>query len=89
LPIYDYRCHKCGQRFTQFSRTMSSSAESEAPPCPECGSADTERVVSPFAVHGPSGADPQEVAAQHAESERAASITPREQINKWRSGSDS
>jgi putative FmdB family regulatory protein len=89
LPIYDYRCHHCGQRFTQFSRTMSSSDEAEAPPCPECGSADTERVLSPFAVHGPSGADPQEVAAQRAEGERAASITPREQIKKWRSGSNS
>ena len=87
MPIYEFKCRACGYRFSEFFRTMHSSDESIAPPCPRCHSTDTVRVVSSFAVHGPSQPDPQEVAAQKAYEERLASITPKEMIDKWRSSS--
>ena len=46
----------------------------------------TMRVVSSFAVQGPSQTDPQEAAAQKAHDTRMASITPKSQIEKWRGG---
>ena len=84
MPIYEFRCNHCGQRFSEFFRSMSSAAEGVKPPCPHCASEDTVRVVSSFAVHGPAGPDPGEVAAERKAAEREASITPREQIDKWR-----
>ncbi|MBC7237212.1 MAG: zinc ribbon domain-containing protein [Chloroflexi bacterium] len=85
MPIYEYRCNGCGHRFAYFSRTMSSSAEAAPVACPHCQSNDTKRLVSSFAVQGPSGPDAAEIAAEKAQAERLASITPREQIEKWRS----
>ena len=72
MPIYEFKCRACGYRFSEFFRTMHSSDEGIAPPCPRCHSTDTVRVVSSFAVHGPSQPDPQEVAAQKAYEERLA-----------------
>jgi putative FmdB family regulatory protein len=43
MPLYDFRCRACEARFE--SRTRSD----ELAECPECGSADTERLLSQFA----------------------------------------
>jgi putative FmdB family regulatory protein len=85
MPIYEFRCSECGCSFTELYRKMTSSEEGSTPACPECGSADTARAVTSFAVHGPSGPDAQEVAAEKAQQQKLASITPKEQIDKWRS----
>ena len=46
MPIYDYRCDGCGERFEELV-----SASSERPPsCPSCGSPDVTRLYSPFAT---------------------------------------
>lgn len=42
MPIYEYRCTKCEERFEEFL----SSSTNPAPPCPKCGAADVERLLS-------------------------------------------
>ncbi len=46
MPIYEYRCEKCEERFEEYL----SSSTKPAPPCPKCGSTDVVRLVSPFAT---------------------------------------
>lgn len=83
MPIYAYECTACGERFERLRR-MASAAEDSPPPCPACDSAETRRVVSGFAVHGPAGPDHQEVAAQRAQDQRMASVTSKDTIDKLR-----
>lgn len=49
VPIYEYQCVKCGERFEKLLRSMNSSETIE---CPKCGSKKTERAMSSFAVGG-------------------------------------
>ena len=88
MPIYEFECNDCGHIFSKLYRKVQGSDEGTPPPCPECKSHNTRRTVTSFAVHGPSQPDPQEIAAQQEEAERRASITPKSQIEKWRSGED-
>ena len=85
MPIYEFKCAACGQVFDKLYRQMSSAGEAACPPCPACGSADTARLVSRFAVQGPPGVDAGQVAAEAAQANREASVTSKEQITKWRS----
>ena len=50
MPIYEYRCGSCAERFEELVRKLD-----ETPPCPDCGSADVERLLSTFAGVGASG----------------------------------
>ena len=45
MPIYEYRCCTCGRQFEAVILPKSDPAS-----CPECGSADLERLISQFAV---------------------------------------
>ncbi len=83
MPIYEYQCAACGERFERL-RPMSSATEDSPPACPVCDSAETRRVVSGFAVHGHAGPDHQEIAAQRAQDRRTASITSRDTIDRLR-----
>ncbi|MGI6375569.1 MAG: FmdB family zinc ribbon protein [Anaerolineae bacterium] len=85
MPVYEFRCADCGKTFDKLYRRMISGDSGETPPCPACGSASTSRLVSSFAVHGPAGVDVGQVAAETAQANREASITPKDQINRWRS----
>jgi putative FmdB family regulatory protein len=40
MPIYEYLCGKCGQRFEALVR------RGVTPPCERCGAADPERLLS-------------------------------------------
>jgi putative FmdB family regulatory protein len=42
VPLYDFRCRACGVTFEQHVPAGS------APPCPECGAPDPERVITGF-----------------------------------------
>lgn len=53
MPLYEYKCQKCGARFEAITRIT----EADATECPDCG-APAERLVSSFAV---GGAAPQKV----------------------------
>jgi putative FmdB family regulatory protein len=43
VPLYDFSCRSCDARFE------AQVPYGELPPCPECGAADTERRLTPFA----------------------------------------
>lgn len=45
MPIYDYRCNRCGKRSSFFLRTFEVSSLA----CPFCGAADLLRLVTSFA----------------------------------------
>ncbi|HEY2954327.1 MAG TPA: zinc ribbon domain-containing protein [Candidatus Eisenbacteria bacterium] len=48
MPIFEYRCASCGERF----ETLQSRRDEAAPGCPRCGAARAERLLSSFAVLG-------------------------------------
>jgi putative FmdB family regulatory protein len=54
MPIYEYTCGSCKNKFEHLARSMSSEAKVK---CPECGSPETARSLSVFAVSsaGPKG----------------------------------
>ncbi|TMD08350.1 MAG: zinc ribbon domain-containing protein [Chloroflexi bacterium] len=53
MPIYEYRCGKCGKRSSALLPRFSA----PDPPCPHCGSKDVERLVSTFATVRSEGDD--------------------------------
>lgn len=40
MPLYDFKCRKCGHRFDQLVKL------DESPDCPACGAARAERIPS-------------------------------------------
>ena len=51
MPFYEYKCRKCE---AEFEELVPVDAE-EAPPCPECGSTDVEKLMSLFGGGGSKG----------------------------------
>lgn len=51
MPIFEYHCRECG---TKFERIVSSGKDVAS--CKQCGSERVDRLLSVFAVVGPSGA---------------------------------
>ncbi|PKN64939.1 MAG: hypothetical protein CVU57_12485 [Deltaproteobacteria bacterium HGW-Deltaproteobacteria-15] len=49
MPIYEFRCNKCGMEFEQI--VLSSKEEV---PCPGCGKEDTCRLMSSFSCNSSS-----------------------------------
>jgi putative FmdB family regulatory protein len=47
MPIYDYRCPACDERFEELARNPDVIVA-----CPACGAAETERLLSVFAGVG-------------------------------------
>jgi len=47
LPIYEYECLNCGERF-ELRRSISDSSKEEI--CPKCGIEDVRRIFSTFAT---------------------------------------
>jgi putative FmdB family regulatory protein len=45
MPIYEYKCNRCGKEFEQL---VFSSDREEDFACPSCGKKDTSRVLSSF-----------------------------------------
>lgn len=43
MPIYEYECRACGRRFEVLQRV----GDAAKPPCPECRSKRTARLISP------------------------------------------
>lgn len=44
MPIYEYKCKKCGESFEALVRGT------QKPACPKCGSKNLSKLVSGFAV---------------------------------------
>jgi putative FmdB family regulatory protein len=56
MPIYEYVCAECGERFDKLVRSMSAQQRVE---CPRCGCEEVEKAVSLFGIGGGSRtADP-------------------------------
>jgi putative FmdB family regulatory protein len=53
MPIYEYRCLSCEERFEELVRRPDDTA-----PCPQCGGAEVERLLSVFAGVGGGDAAP-------------------------------
>ncbi|TKJ31780.1 MAG: FmdB family transcriptional regulator [Chloroflexi bacterium B3_Chlor] len=49
MPIYEYRCHDCGEKFEKLVRTSSDRTELS---CPNCGSKQAEKLMSLFGTSG-------------------------------------
>jgi putative FmdB family regulatory protein len=45
MPVYEYKCKKCGERFEV---RLSINSEIDEIPCPRCGTTETEKVYSIF-----------------------------------------
>ena len=43
MPVYEFTCQSCGQRFEKLFRTMNGKPSAE---CPKCGSKQTQRALS-------------------------------------------
>ena len=52
MPLFEYRCKKCVHVTTFLEKAGSRKPH----PCEECGSTETERLLSAFAAHGGEGA---------------------------------
>jgi len=49
MPLYEYRCRTCGKSFEMLQRMADADRELE---CPDCRSAEIERLLSTFATSG-------------------------------------
>ncbi|MGB9454803.1 MAG: zinc ribbon domain-containing protein [Bryobacteraceae bacterium] len=49
MPLYEYRCQKCGKTFEMLRRMRDADSDLE---CPECQSEEVERLLSRFASGG-------------------------------------
>jgi len=47
MPIYEYRCLECGEKFDELVRSMESKIEIK---CPECGGRKVEKLFSAFGI---------------------------------------
>jgi len=52
MPVYEYCCDECGEKFELFVR---SSSQKKTPTCPECGSERVRKAISLFGVGGTGG----------------------------------
>jgi len=53
VPLYEYRCRVCGYRFEKLVQL----ARADQPvACPNCGTSETERLLSAFAARTSEGA---------------------------------
>ena len=47
MPIYEYRCSECGEKFEKLVRFSASTSEVE---CPKCGSQKADKLISAFSA---------------------------------------
>jgi putative FmdB family regulatory protein len=62
VPLYDFRCPRCGERFEEFA------PPAQTVSCPACGAPEAERVLSSFA--GPFTVAPRGSAARRSNAQR-------------------
>ena len=82
MPLYEYECMSCGARFDKLVRRVSSSQEL-CPVCPQCGSNETRRIPSAFAVTGSQVGVTGSTEAEPTPTPHAP-VTPKEDIDRWR-----
>ena len=50
MPIYEYSCGGCGEKFEVLHRGQMSDKADEQTTCPACGSGDVQRLLSTFSA---------------------------------------
>lgn len=55
MPLYEYQCQTCGERFELLRRMQDADGDLE---CPECHSDEVQRLLSTFAAGGCSSSGP-------------------------------
>jgi len=55
VPIFEYRCRKCGHEFEELETIADRDRERD---CPRCGAGGVERVISVFAARVAGGPSP-------------------------------
>jgi putative FmdB family regulatory protein len=55
MPIYEYQCSECGERFEKWQRSMVCTEETH---CPKCGSQRVKKAVSLFGKGGSTSGEP-------------------------------
>lgn len=63
MPVYEYRCRRCGQEF-EIRSSISEYARGLDAACPHCGSKECERVISVAAILGGSGTNAEKDSGQ-------------------------
>ena len=53
MPIYEYRCSECGEKFEKLVRFSASTSEVE---CPKCGGRKVDKLISAFSARTSSAA---------------------------------
>jgi len=53
MPIYEYNCKKCGDKFEKLLKISEGDKKVE---CPGCGSSDVKKIFSVFGFSGDKGA---------------------------------
>jgi putative FmdB family regulatory protein len=76
MPIYEYKCAKCGALTSVFTKSVSASADAK---CRSCGSAKLERAVSKFAVRRTEA----DVMRDYGEPKRLEDYKDPRQIGRW------
>lgn len=77
MPVYEYACDSCGERFERLF--VSPDDRPSEIPCPACGGTEVHRVFSPPTVHSGQARDMVEEAAEHATEENAGRPRPFDQ----------
>ena len=52
MPIYEYKCRSCGEKF---EKRLGFFQNQKSVTCPKCGTGEPERVVSRFLTDSPGG----------------------------------
>lgn len=84
MPTYEYRCQDCGRHFDVLHRSISAAQEAALPRCPQCGSEDSQRVLSAFSVSGGGSTVDGGAPGGCASGAAPTGVTPRTQIDSWR-----
>ena len=77
MPIYEYRCRKCGRLTSVFLKSASAGGDVR---CRECGSRRVERAISAFAYHRSESAV---LGDYGAEPKRLEDYKDPRQIGRW------
>ena len=79
MPIYEYRCEGCGERFARLFASRRAVAEAVVT-CPACGSDVVRRLFSPVAVH--SGGRPRGEGEQEERKPRIKELFGRKELQE-------
>lgn len=78
MPIYEYECSTCGERFDKLIRSLSR-IPAEIP-CPACQSSETRRLISAPAIRSGDGGGESEAAADSSPTKPA--VFGRKELNE-------